>query len=190
MPLDLHYDPRLRVIRRTKQIYAIGTAWWRFSSFARSSLNTDAGAGAPLPRRSTWSRAGVGPESVARPGAALQLDLEADRVLVQHHQVGRLYGLTALHRSGLLFAFLSHDMMGARNAPLQARCSDRHRLLSSPTPESTTTSPRRRSGPRCRGALARGRRGRIGWWALAGLLAAGGLYAKLTTALLIATLGL
>lgn len=31
-------------------------------------------------------------------------------------------------------------------------------------------------------------RGRIGWWALAGLLAAGGLYAKLTTALLIATL--
>ncbi len=31
-------------------------------------------------------------------------------------------------------------------------------------------------------------RRRMGWWALAGLLAAGGLYAKLTTALLIATL--
>jgi 4-amino-4-deoxy-L-arabinose transferase-like glycosyltransferase len=31
-------------------------------------------------------------------------------------------------------------------------------------------------------------RGRVGWWALAGLLAAGGLYAKLTTALLVAAL--
>ena len=89
-----------------------------------------------------------------------------------------------------VFAYLlGRDMMGPRRAAAGTLLLTGIAFYAWPTPEFNHNVAETPFWAALPWALWHAvERRRIGWWALAGLLAAGGLYAKLTTALLIATL--
>ena len=189
-------QPCLRVIRRAEHILRDPTALVALLVFGQLFCWTLAPA---LTHRSPpldvvegymWGREWV--VATYKHPALPSWVLEASRILTgavgwPAYVVSQLFIAAAF-----LFAFLlGRDMMGPERAAAGTLLLTGIAFYAWPTPEFNHNVAETPFWAALPWALWRAvERGRVGWWALAGLLAAGGLYAKLTTALLIATLGL